>query len=135
MDTVGSRIKALRSPHNQEWLAASLGIPKATLSNYESGKSELNFAILKAITAIFNVTSDWLLFGIGPQFRSPAAGAPAQPEAACHACALLERALSEEREERRELNRECKHLLEEKSALKEHIGRLEERLRTSGSPL
>lgn len=135
MDTVGRRIKALRSPHNQEWLAESLGIPKGTLSNYESGKSELNFAILKAITAMFNVTSDWLLFGIGPQFRSGAPGPVQDSPESCHACAVLERSLHLEREERRELNRECKHLLEEKSALKEHIGRLEERLRASSTPL
>lgn len=135
MDTVGTRIKSLRSPHNQEWLAESLGIPKGTLSNYESGKSELNFAILKAITAMFNVTSDWLLFGIGPQFRSEADGALPPGHESCHACAILARSLHEEREERRELNRECKDLLEEKSSLKEYIGRLEERLKASGSPV
>lgn len=120
----------LRSPHNQEWLAESLGIPKGTLSNYESGKSELNFAILKAITAMFNVSSDWLLFGIGPQFRSDASQAPARGHGECCGCAVLERTLREERRERLELNRECMGLMEEKGTLKEYIGRLEERLKT-----
>ncbi len=131
MDTVGSRIKALRSPHNQEWLADNLGIPKGTLSNYESGKSELNFAILEAITAMFNVSSDWLLFGIGPQFRSDASETQVHGHGACHSCAVLERTLHQERRERLELNRECKSLMEEKSALKEYIGRLEERLKAA----
>ncbi|WP_165178019.1 helix-turn-helix transcriptional regulator [Desulfovibrio sp. ZJ369] len=126
METVGSRIKALRRPKNQDWLAEKLGIPKGTLSNYESGKSELNFAILRAITAFFNVSSDWLLFGLGPQYRS---GTGAQTSSRnfgdCSGCAALERVLEYERRERHELS-------EKNRELSEQIGQLKERLKALG---
>ncbi len=64
--TVGDRLKILRSGHTQAWLAEKLTIPPTTLSNYENNKSELNYGMIEAITSIFHVNADWLLFGTGP---------------------------------------------------------------------
>jgi len=63
MSTLGDRIRELRGAHSQKWLAEQLGIPPTTLSNYENNRSELNFATILALKTIFNVDTDWLLFG------------------------------------------------------------------------
>lgn len=70
MNTLGDRIKILRGNRPQKWLAEQLGIPPTTLSNYENNKSELNFAIIQSLKRIFQVNTDWLLFGTGSMFTT-----------------------------------------------------------------
>lgn len=79
METLGDRIKRLRGSSTQKWLSEKLNIPATTLSNYENNKSELNTKMISALTSLFRVNTDWLLFGKEPM-RDVGAG-EAEPSA------------------------------------------------------
>lgn len=57
------RLKALRKErgYNQQQMATILGITQPTLSNWESGKFELDNASLMKLADFFNVSTDYLL--------------------------------------------------------------------------
>ena len=139
MKTFGERLKSLRGKASQAAIAEALGIPQTTLSNYERNKNEPNFALLDRICSIFSVNVEWLLFGRGP-IRS----APSGPES--HACmdrndstenrqfAEIKAELEQERQERRELSLENRHLWRENAELRERTARLEEQRDKSEHP-
>lgn len=139
MDTLGKRIRVLRGKNSQVWLAKKLGIPPTTLSNYEHDKSELNFALIEAITTIFQVNTDWLLFGRGPMRPSDAEtlqddlSHPAPHDEALRRFESRLDALEDERRElnaeNRQLHRDKAELLRENGELREKVARLEERKR------
>lgn len=127
MNTLGDRLKKLREGQTQAWLAKQLGIPATTLSNYENGKSELNFAIIDAITTIFKVNADWLLFGRGPMTAEDApdsqqAEMPIQDAIACSRCLRLERRLEMAEEERRGASEKLVEALQANLALLTELG-------------
>lgn len=66
------RIKELRELKGiqQKELALELNIPPNTLSQYENGKREPNFDVLKTIAEYFNVTTDYLLGHVEQTFCS-----------------------------------------------------------------
>ena len=127
MNTLGERLKKLREGQTQAWLAKQLGIPATTLSNYENGKSELNFAIIDAITTIFKVNADWLLFGRGPMTAEDASDSeqaeiPIQDAIACSRCLRLERRLEMVEEERRGASEKLVEALQANLALLTELG-------------
>lgn len=69
METFGSRLKHARGSLSQASLAARLGIPQTTLSNYEKGRNEPNFAMLFQICIELDINIEWLLYGKGPMRR------------------------------------------------------------------
>lgn len=58
-----ARIKALieDTDTRQKLLAASLGLPQSTLSNYVTGRTSTPPEVLAKIAAYFHVTTDYLL--------------------------------------------------------------------------
>lgn len=58
-----SRIKELRKAHGltQEELGKKLNVQKAAISKYETGAVVPNGEVLKRLSTIFNVTTDYLL--------------------------------------------------------------------------
>lgn len=144
MSSLGARIKLLRGKNTQAWLARQLSIPPTTLSNYENDKSELNFAMIEALTSIFKVSTDWLLFGRGPMYaqgdvmleNTDGSASPVHDQPTSGRLnRILEDRLrelnAEVRElnaERRELNAENRALLKENAELRERMARLEVQL-------
>ena len=140
MSTLGERLKQLRGKASQKQFAQTLGIPPTTLANYESNKSELNFTMIELFTSKFNISTDWLIFGRGPMHPEKSATTPEKapesaPQAACQRCMELEvrleqaeKALEEERLERRDLSNENRRLWKENAELRERCARLEERM-------
>ncbi len=133
MNTLGERIKQLRGKNTQIWLAKQLSIPPTTLSNYENGKSELNFAMIEAITTIFKVNTDWLLFGRGPMRREEAcavsrAQASEPGRETCARCAKLEEKLDRVERQRDALMEENRQLWKKAEALQAEMGELKARL-------
>ena len=57
------RIKQERAGLNisQEDLAKKIGVSRATIQNWESGKSEMVSSQVSALSDIFGCTSDWLI--------------------------------------------------------------------------
>lgn len=127
MNNLGERLKTLRKGKTQVWLAKQLGIPATTLSNYENGKSELNFAIINAISTIFKVNTDWLLFGRGPMAaedssKSQTAETSPQEQVACPRCLRFERRLEMAEEERRQISKKLVEALQANVALVTELG-------------
>lgn len=58
-----NKLKELRNKANltQYELARLLDIPRSTLTNYELGKTEMNYSLLKKISEIFGITVDEFL--------------------------------------------------------------------------
>ncbi|MDL2279687.1 helix-turn-helix domain-containing protein [Desulfovibrio sp. OttesenSCG-928-G11] len=79
METFGSRLKYARGRLSQAALAARLGIPQTTLSNYEKGRNEPNFATLAQLCFELRVNVEWLLFGSGPMVRDADPERPVPP--------------------------------------------------------
>lgn len=65
METIGDRIRYLRNQHglSQEKVADSIGKTKSNVSGYENDKFEPSAQTIIALCRLFNVSSDWLLFG------------------------------------------------------------------------
>lgn len=60
---IGNRIKEIRGDRTQAEFANLVGVDRATLSNYESGRRQPNSEILKKIADLGNTTVPNLLFG------------------------------------------------------------------------
>lgn len=60
---IGERLKKLRGKKSQEEVAQQIGISRARLSHYETGRSEPDSETLKTIAKFYNVSVDYLLFG------------------------------------------------------------------------
>lgn len=75
METVGSRIKALRKTTglSQKEFGAKFGIAQSTFHNYESERSDPSIVFIEKMTTHFGVTLDWFLFGRGPKHREVSA--------------------------------------------------------------
>lgn len=117
-------------------LAHKLGLSRQSIAKAKATKSVPAAWIPKA-SVLFGVSADWLFFGQNaqapaPQTKLEASSAmpqpmPHMPENVCAACAALKRELELERQERRELTAENRHLWKENSELREKCARLEER--------
>lgn len=132
MDTLGERLKKIREGQTQAWFAKQLGIPPTTLSNYENGKTELNFAIIDTITTSFCVNTDWLLFGRGPMHpgEQPEQTAQAQDapmpiqEGTCAACSDLKRELTKKNQQFDNAFEKLVEVSQEAMRLTEEVGQL-----------
>ena len=125
MNTFGERLKTLRAGLSQAQVAAELGIPQMTWSNYERGRNEPRYEILNAICTRFGVNADWLLFGRGSMRDEKKDQADSSPKSSCPRCAKLEVELDAERAERREVSAENRHLWQENAQLREKVAVLE----------
>jgi transcriptional regulator with XRE-family HTH domain len=70
MKTFGERLKFLRGKTSQAELSALFGIRQTTLSNYERGRNEPSYELVKAICSHFGVNIEWFMFGTGPMRKS-----------------------------------------------------------------
>ncbi|MGE4291267.1 MAG: helix-turn-helix domain-containing protein [Desulfovibrio sp.] len=103
-------------------------------------RKQIPFGWIETITDTFDVSADWLLFGIGGSTRkSDSATAPEPPTRidwknfhACENCVALLRALEQERDmnrelvaENRKLNAEGRQLLRNEICLRVELARLQ----------
>ncbi len=65
MSSFGERLKLVRGNLSQAEFSKRIGIPQVTLGNYERGRNEPKFETLEKICSLFEIKSDWLLFGVG----------------------------------------------------------------------
>ena len=72
------RIKKVRREFNltQQEFADKLGIKRGAIANYEIGRNEPTRAIISLICREFNVSEEWLRYGIGEMFLSAASSYP-----------------------------------------------------------
>ena len=63
MDTIGSRIKALRKQIGltQSELASRFGVDRSTVASWEINRREIDFETLKQLSALFEVRPEYLL--------------------------------------------------------------------------
>lgn len=66
MDSISSRIIALRGEQARRPFAEKIGITESTLRNYEKGISSPDSQILQNICHNLRVSPEWLLLGTGP---------------------------------------------------------------------
>lgn len=60
---IGDRLRKLRGKMSQEEVAEKVGISRARLSHYETGRSEPDSEILGKLAEFYNVTTDFLITG------------------------------------------------------------------------
>ena len=60
---MGARLKKLRGKKSQEEIANKIGISRARLSHYETGRSEPDSEILKKLADFYKVSTDFLING------------------------------------------------------------------------
>jgi transcriptional regulator with XRE-family HTH domain len=60
---IGERLKKLRGKRTQEEVAQKIGISRARLSHYETGRSEPDSEILKKLADFYGVSTDYLIYG------------------------------------------------------------------------
>lgn len=80
--TLGQRLYSLRKYHNlplQE-LAEITGISRSNLNRYERDESKPTSEYLKVLCRFFNVSSDWLLFGMQTEELQRAGWSEFDPE-------------------------------------------------------
>ncbi|EIJ79173.1 immunity repressor protein [Bacillus methanolicus PB1] len=58
---IGDRLKKLRGKRSQEEIAQKIGISRARLSHYETGRSEPDSETLKKLADFYGVSTDYLL--------------------------------------------------------------------------
>jgi transcriptional regulator with XRE-family HTH domain len=61
---IGERLKKLRGKRSQEEIAEQIGISRARLSHYETGRSEPDSDTLKKLADFYRVTTDFLISGV-----------------------------------------------------------------------
>lgn len=71
LNTAGARIRTYRKSTgmSQQKLANSLGFSQGYIGDIEAGRSEPSFNFLSVLTEKTNVSSDWILTGIGEMYR------------------------------------------------------------------
>lgn len=71
-ETVGSRIKQLRTDHDLtlKQLSEFTNIRKSALSKYENSVNKPSFDAIVSLCEFFNLHSDWLLTGEGDRYKS-----------------------------------------------------------------
>lgn len=60
---IGDRLKKLRGNRSQQEIADKIGISRARLSHYETGRSEPDSDTLKKLAEFYQVTTDFLISG------------------------------------------------------------------------
>ncbi|MEJ9210086.1 helix-turn-helix domain-containing protein [Bacillus smithii] len=58
---IGDRLKKLRGKRSQEEVAQKIGISRARLSHYETGRSDPDPEVIKKLADFYGVTTDYLL--------------------------------------------------------------------------
>lgn len=82
---LGERIRTARGSLSRAAFGKRIGITSGSLRNYENGVALPNAEVLTKICETCNVSTDWLLLGIGPMAASraeaplPTAGAESDP--------------------------------------------------------
>lgn len=61
---IGERLKKLRGKKSQEAVSEKIGISRARLSHYETGRSEPDSETLKKLADYYDVSTDFLITGI-----------------------------------------------------------------------
>ncbi|MDU4961090.1 MAG: helix-turn-helix transcriptional regulator [Sporomusaceae bacterium] len=61
MDTLGDKIKQLRTNLTQEELASMLQVERSTLASWEINRREPDLKTLCRLASLFRVTVDWLV--------------------------------------------------------------------------
>lgn len=63
MSSIGSNIKALRAlcGMTQDALAQRINVNRATIANWEIGRTSPDHGVIRDMADIFNVTTDWLI--------------------------------------------------------------------------
>lgn len=71
-ETIGERLRMIRKKENLllKEAGASCGISAQTLSKYEKGDRKPDYEFLGRFVKRFNVSSDWLLLGESPIYRT-----------------------------------------------------------------
>lgn len=66
-ETIGDRLLIVRKAHehSQSEMAKRLGVAQSTLSQFETGRSQVNTSVLLKLVEDFDVSADWLLTGRG----------------------------------------------------------------------
>lgn len=87
MDTFGSRLRSLRESRgwSQETLGFELEITSATVSKWETGRSEPNLRHLEQLLRIFakdGMSLDWLIVGKGGASKRPRHSTETSPRTA-----------------------------------------------------
>lgn len=65
--TLGDRLRRLRGKRTQQDIADILGISRARYSHYENNHVEPDHELLKKMSSLYQVTTDYLLSGVGVQ--------------------------------------------------------------------
>ena len=65
--SLGERLKIIRGGRSQTEFAAELRVSKSTYVRYERNERKPDTRFLKNVCENFNINSNWLLFGEGPQ--------------------------------------------------------------------
>lgn len=133
--TLGERLKFLRGKTSQASFAGELGLPQATLSNYERNRNEPGFATIRKICTHFGVNVEWLLFGTGVMSGDAQGGGMATElspsDDACRGCRYyqcIESIVKTEHQDLRELSQEVRRLYQENARLERENGNLREKL-------
>jgi len=61
--SIGERMKQLRGNESRKSLADKLGVDQTTIVNYESGKRLPNSEFISKFCRLYNVSTDWLIYG------------------------------------------------------------------------
>ena len=124
-----ARLHQAAGTSNDSELAKRLGLSRQSVTKARATKS-IPFKWIPKSVLLFDVTSDWLLFGRG-QMRPGEADTPRVPAPIpannCLRCTKLEAKLERVEAQRDELFAENRQLLRENGDLRAQVARLEER--------
>lgn len=65
--TLGDRLRQLRGQDSQATFGARLKVAQPTIRNYENNERFPDSKFIETVCNEYNVTADWLLFGVGDQ--------------------------------------------------------------------
>lgn len=71
IETVGDRLKQVRGKMSQVDFAASLGIGRTSLINYEKNERPLDATLLTRLWELYGVDTLWLLTGVNTRATEP----------------------------------------------------------------
>ncbi len=83
--SIGERLKSIRGRESREEFSAKIGVHPQSLYRYEQGGRSVDSSLIASICTLYDISSEWLIFGTGPMRRGEAGGAslffdPAQAE-------------------------------------------------------